>query len=810
MGMSGGLYHALAVRAAALPPVILQPPANAAQISGGSATFSVNAVGLAPITYQWQFNGTNIAGATNSSLTLSAVSATNSGNYSVIATTSWGSTTSSPATFTLITPPTIVPSQRQWVGYLSNATLTVTANAPAQWAAPLSYQWQFAGTNLIGQISSNYTILRASFANDGNYTVVVSNLAGSTNAVVPLSVLVPGRTVGWGADDQGQSDCPAALTNTLSVAAGLSHTLALSEDGTVAAWGDNSYGQTSVPPGLTNVTAIACGSGHSLALRADGTVAAWGDNALGETNVPSGLTNAVAVAAGWCHNLALLKSGRVTELGKSIGATPSNLTNVTAISAGLDFSLALRADATVVAWGTNSYGQTNVPAGLTGVVAISAGATHSLALKRDGTVAAWGDNSLGEATVPTGLSNVMAVAGGMSFSTALRNDGTVLAWGNNTYGQTNVIAGLSQVKSIAAGGDHAVAALFSPWVEYPVNVTNDLLLVYNSNSSDSSNLCAYYLAHRPMVSNANVLAVACDAGEFITSNNCDAQIVGPVLSWLNNNPTKHPQYLLLFFDMPTRITNYSDSYPSVTYRLYSQYPGTPAFMNYINAGTLADCKAYVDKLAYFGTNFSPGKVLISASSHRYGNTNYALDNVRHGSGYPDDETGGGATVSTATNGLLANGVLPGAIIYYDGVETRTNGIPTNLPHLTNATNVAGYICWGEHSSLGQTYAVDGTVKWGTNSAWWIIETIESFNGQRQQVSPMGNFIQWFSTNAFGGTNYSNTPVGAATHVEEPYGGVETSAVYLGLWAAGKNFSICAWNARNTPYFQAVGDPFVTH
>jgi hypothetical protein len=33
--------------------------------------------------------------------------------------------------------------------------------------------------------------------------------------------------------------------------------------------------------------------------------------------------------------------------------------------------------------------------------------------------------------------------------------------------------------------------------------------------------------------------------------------------------------------------------------------------------------------------------------------------------------------------------------------------------------------------------------------------------------------------------------------------------YLGLWATGKNFAICAWNARITPYFQAVGDPFVT-
>jgi len=74
-----------------------------------------------------------------------------------------------------------------------------------------------------------------------------------------------------------------------------------------------------------------------------------------------------------------------------------------------------------------------------------------------------------------------------------------------------------------------------------------------------------------------------------------------------------------------------------------------------------------------------------------------------------------------------------------------------------------------------------------------------------------NFIQWFSSNAFGGTNYSNTPIGAVTHVEEPgLPDVENSSVYFGLWETGKNFAICAWNSRQTPYFQAVGDPFITH
>ena len=59
---------------------------------------------------------------------------------------------------------------------------------------------------------------------------------------------------------------------------------------------------------------------------------------------------------------------------------PKGLTNVIAIAAGWEHNLALRGDGTVVAWGANGHGQTNVPKGLGGVAAIAAGYYHSLAL----------------------------------------------------------------------------------------------------------------------------------------------------------------------------------------------------------------------------------------------------------------------------------------------------------------------------------------------------------------------------------------------------------------------------------------------
>src|ERR1700758_5830485 len=51
------------------PPSITTQPANQTVMAGQTATFTIVATGTAPLTYQWQKNGANIAGATSSSYT---------------------------------------------------------------------------------------------------------------------------------------------------------------------------------------------------------------------------------------------------------------------------------------------------------------------------------------------------------------------------------------------------------------------------------------------------------------------------------------------------------------------------------------------------------------------------------------------------------------------------------------------------------------------------------------------------------------------------------------------------------------------
>ena len=540
--ISAGFEHNLALQTDLLTPIILMEPTDQYAPAGGTVTFSVQAESLAGVQYQWQTNGVNVTGATDSTLTLTNTQASNEGSYQVIVSTDAGSISSSVATFTLVVAPEITASStaptNQWINTAVTLNVGVNAIDPSQY--PVGYQWALNGTN-ISTSPGSYTVYPTATA-DGNYTLVITNIAGSNSVTWDVRAALPGMVEAWGDDTYGECDCPATLTNVMAIAAADYHSVAVTESGTVAQWGEysdgtNFYAVGTPPSYATNLVAVAASRGHDIALRADGSVTNWGLTNDVANSVPTNLAHAKAVAAGWFHNIALLKTGSLFAWGdNTYGQTsvPSDLTNVTAIAAGEYHSLALRANGTVEAWGDNTYGQTNVPSELSNVVAIAAGGQHSLALKSDGTVMAWGLNTSGQTNAPSGISNFMAIAAGFAHSIALENDGTLVEWGDNSSGQAIVPAELTNIvitpsgspppiptntfplmaiKLIAAGGNQTMAAIFSPLVQYPIDVSKDLLLIYNTNSIDSSNVCAYYLTNRPMVSNANSFGIGCTTNE---------------------------------------------------------------------------------------------------------------------------------------------------------------------------------------------------------------------------------------------------------------------------------------------------------
>src|SRR5262249_34999736 len=139
-------------------------------------TFTVAVSGTPPFSYQWLFNGLNINGATNSSLVLTSVQASQAGAYSVTVGNAAGQGTSAEATLTVLTPPVITaPPVNRTVVAGNDATFSVSATGTASF----SYQWRFDGADLPGATNLSYTVVNAQSTNAGLYAVAISNVAGS-------------------------------------------------------------------------------------------------------------------------------------------------------------------------------------------------------------------------------------------------------------------------------------------------------------------------------------------------------------------------------------------------------------------------------------------------------------------------------------------------------------------------------------------------------------------------------------------------------------------------------------------------------
>jgi alpha-tubulin suppressor-like RCC1 family protein len=277
-----------------------------------------------------------------------------------------------------------------------------------------------------------------------------------------------------------QVSFPSAVTEVRAVSRRDSHLLALTNDG-LYAWGANYKGQLGdgtttnrwtpvkviFPPEVTSVTGIAAGYSHSLAITNDGLYA-WGDNFNGE-----------------------LGNGTRNNSSFPVKVTlPSTVTSISKVAAGRNDSYALTNDG-LYAWGSDFAGQLGngsfgiLPDGssdvgqtlpvkvlfnskgkatVTAVTEIAAGEYYALAITDDG-LYAWGMNlsgDLGTGTdttafptkvkFPKAVTVVKAIAATTNHSLAITNDG-LYAWGNNSNGQLGIANKFSQLTPAKVPGE---------------------------------------------------------------------------------------------------------------------------------------------------------------------------------------------------------------------------------------------------------------------------------------------------------------------------------------------------------------------
>jgi alpha-tubulin suppressor-like RCC1 family protein len=271
------------------------------------------------------------------------------------------------------------------------------------------------------------------------------------------AVGVDGAARCWGGNQFGQLGDGSASTRlspvtvarlssgVKAITAGALHTCALTEAGAVQCWGlnssgqlgDNSTSQRATPAAVSGlssaVAAVAAGGSHTCALSTAGGVACWGSNAFGQLGDGSTTSRAApvaifgngvaAIAAGGSHTCALTASGAVLCWGSNkvgqLGDTtitdrlvPTPVAGlgaaVTAIAAGESHTCALTTAGAVKCWGENFYGQlgdnsTSVrlaPVAVSGLASgaslLAAGSAHSCSFAEEDGVRCWGNNAFGQ------------------------------------------------------------------------------------------------------------------------------------------------------------------------------------------------------------------------------------------------------------------------------------------------------------------------------------------------------------------------------------------------------------------------------
>ncbi|CAL1387410.1 unnamed protein product [Linum trigynum] len=174
----------------------------------------------------------------------------------------------------------------------------------------------------------------------GNYIKAIACGGRHSVVITDAGVLL---AFGWGlygqcgqgsTDDELSPTCVSSMLGIrmTAVAAGLWHSVCVSDDGDVYAFGGNQFGQLGTgvdqaetlprlldAPSLENVSArmVSCGARHSAIVTGDGKVFCWGWNKYGQLglgdvidrNIPSQLTmegyTLRSVACGWWHTLLL-------------------------------------------------------------------------------------------------------------------------------------------------------------------------------------------------------------------------------------------------------------------------------------------------------------------------------------------------------------------------------------------------------------------------------------------------------------------------------------------------------------------------
>ena len=251
-------------------PVITNQPQSLVVTQGQTATFTAGAAG-SPLNYYWAQNGIAIGGATDTSYTITNVTAANAGIYTLTVSNGLGSVISSGAVLTVYGPPIITAQpSNQNVTAGSNAMFSVTATGGG-----VNYQWYGSGTN---------TAMAAPFVTNGFVVGATVTYGGGGYAMIPNVQIIGGGGTGATANATLSNGVVVAI-NVISTGSGYTSAPAIQIDPPYAPLAN----QTNAVLNLIAATANEAGNYFAVVANSFGSVTS--SNASLTVNAPVYITS---------------------------------------------------------------------------------------------------------------------------------------------------------------------------------------------------------------------------------------------------------------------------------------------------------------------------------------------------------------------------------------------------------------------------------------------------------------------------------------------------------------------------------------
>jgi alpha-tubulin suppressor-like RCC1 family protein len=453
----------------------------------------------------------------------------------------------------------------QPVSTLANPGTTVNFSVSVVSKYPVAYQWYKGNTsltdggNVSGSSTATLTLVNVQGRDQGNYSVVITNVNGATTSSVvnltetlpsfvaqPANQVVPlGSSASVGITATGDNLSYQWFKDRVRLMNQTNSTLnfasfQFTNGGSYSVMVSNFYGMAISLPALLNVPGTP--------------LKTWGGNIFGElgngttnnSNVPATIaSNVVAAAAGGGDSLFITADGTLWAMGNNSygqlgdGTTSNSLfpeavaSNVVAVAAGSGHSLFIKIDGTLWAMGDNSFGQlgigsfgfqTNRPVSVaSNVVAVAAGDSHSLFVKADGSLWAMGWNGMGQlgngtttgSYLPVAVaSNVIAAAAGRGHSIFLKTDGSLWTVGENDFGELGngtVSSPVTQPMNVAS---NVVATAAGAFFSLYVKTDGTLWAMGDNRGGELGNGTTNHSA-LPLNVASNVVEVAASGGDSL-------------------------------------------------------------------------------------------------------------------------------------------------------------------------------------------------------------------------------------------------------------------------------------------------------